>query len=375
MNTNTLRKSDDEATNVYAALASLTETVNTKTAEVKAANDNFKSRLDDLELRFNRPGVAANDNTPLTLEAKAFDQFIRHGQAALAPHEAKALRTSDNAAGGYLVPDTFQAEFDRNIVLFSPIRSVARVLPASGPAILWPKRTGGMTASWVGETSARPATNVTFGQSRYEVRELAAYVDVSNQLLEDTAFDVAAMLNYEFAEEFGYEEGKAFVNGNSVLSPSGFMQDSSVAYTASGSSSAITADGLIDLYHSIKTPYRANAVFGMNSNTLSAIRKLKDTTGNYLLAMAGIANAPVTTLLGRPVIEFPDMPDIGTSTYPVVFGDFSNAYRIFDRVSLAIMRDPFTQATTGVTRFHARRRVAGGIGKAEAINKLKIATS
>jgi HK97 family phage major capsid protein len=97
-------------------------------------------------------------------------------------------------------------------------------------------------------------------------------------MLADSAFDVAALLNFEFAEEFGYEEGKAFVNGNSVLSPPGFMQDSNVGYTASGSGTAVTADGLIALYHAIKTPYPASAVWGMNSATLGASRKLKDTT-------------------------------------------------------------------------------------------------
>ncbi|KJC53467.1 capsid protein [Bradyrhizobium sp. LTSP849] len=374
-------KAEDDSNDIEAAIAKLNAAFDTKmtafTGELKAANDNIaaeKKRADALELRLNRPGAAANDNKEPTAETKAFEKFIRRGPEAMG-EEVKSLRVSDNTAGGYLAPDQFNTELDRNVVLFSPVRQVARVLPTGSPAVLWPKRTGGMTASWVGETGPRTETTVTFGQSRYPVFELAAYVDVSNSMLEDSSFDVASLLSFEFGEEFGYEEGKAFVNGASALQPSGFMQDSGIAFTVSGTPTALTADGLLDLYHAVKTPYRANAVWGMNSATLGYVRKLKDGQGNYLLSQSGIANVPITTILGRPVIEMPDMPDIGVAgNFPVIFGDFQQGYRIFDRVSLSVLRDPYSQATNGMTRFHGRRRVAGGVGKVEAIRKLKCST-
>jgi HK97 family phage major capsid protein len=382
LRTNSLRletKSEDETKDIETAIANMTAAFNTKmAANDKAANDNeaaFRKRIDDLELRLNRPGSHANDNKEPTAETKAFETFIRKGREGLSGDEFKSLRVSDDTAGGTLAPDAFQAELDRNVVQFSPVRSVARVLPTGSPAVTWPKRTGGMTASWVGEVSDRPETTVTFGAHTYSVREIAAYVDVSNAMLEDSTFDVPSLLNFEFAEEFGVKEGAAFVNGTGVVSPSGFMQDSSLSYTAGGSASAVTSDGLIDLYHAIKSAYRGNAVFGMNSTTLAAIRKLKDGNGNYMVAMAGMNNAPVTSILGRPVLEMPDMPDIGSNTYPIIFGDFIQGYRIFDRVSISILRDPYSQATNGMTRFHGRRRVGAGVGKPEAIRKLKIATS
>lgn len=383
MRTNSLRletKAEDDTNDIEAAIAKLNAAFDTKmtafTGELKAANDNIaaeKKRADALELRLNRPGAAANDNKEPTAETKAFEKFIRRGPEALG-EEVKSLRVSDNTAGGFLAPDEFNAELDRNVVLFSPVRQVARVLPTGSPAVLWPKRTGGMTASWVGETGARSETTVTFGQSRYPVVELAAWVDVSNAMLEDGTFDVASLLSFEFGEEFGYEEGKAFVNGASALQPSGFMQDAGISFTVSGAATVPTADGLLDLYHAVKTPYRANSVWGMNSATLGYVRKLKDGQGNYLLSQSGIANVPITTILGRPVIEMPDMPDIGPGNFPIIFGDFSQGYRIFDRVSLSILRDPYSQATNGMTRFHGRRRVAGGVGKAEALRKVKCST-
>lgn len=367
----------DPAAIVQKALEDLQKSVDErlKAVEGKGVDAALQAQIDAIEAKLNRPGTGGDSKAETEIEKKAFDTFVRKGKEALSADEVKSLRVSDDTAGGYLAPDAFQAELDRNVVLFSPVRSVARVLPTGAPAVLWPKRTGGMTGAWVGETQARPETTVTFGQSRYGVCELAAYVDVSNAMLEDSAFDVPALLAYEFGEEFGHLEGAAFVNGASQLSPSGFMADANVGYTPGGDASAVKADGLIDLYHAVKAPYRANAVWGMNSTTLGAIRKLKDTAGNYLVAMQGINNAPVTTLLGRPIVEMPDMPDVGSGAFPIVFGDFTQGYRIFDRIALSILRDPYSQATNGMTRFHGRRRVAGGVGKAEALRKLKIATS
>jgi HK97 family phage major capsid protein len=368
----------DPAAIVQKALDDLQKSVDDrlKAVEGKGIDPKLQAQIDAIQAKLNRPGTETDEKKEAAaVEKKAFETFVRKGKEALSADEIKSLRVSDDTAGGFLAPDAFQAELDRNVVLFSPVRSVARVMPTGAPAVLWPKRTGGMTGAWVGETQARPETTVTFGQNRYGVCEIAAYVDVSNAMLEDSAFDIGQLLAYEFGEEFGYLEGVAFVNGASQLSPSGFMADANVGYTPGTDASLVKGDGLIDLYHAIKAPYRVNGTWGMNSTTLGAIRKLKDTNGNYMVAMAGLNNTPVTTLLGRPIVEMPDMPDIGAGNFPIIFGDFNQGYRIFDRIALSILRDPYSQATNGMTRFHGRRRVAGGVGKAEAIRKLKIATS
>jgi HK97 family phage major capsid protein len=153
----------------------------------------------------------------------------------------------------------------------------------------------------------------------------------------------------------------AFVTGNGVKKPTAFMSDANVGYTPSGSGSALTADGMIDLFYALKPFYRGRAV-------------LKDTTNQCLWQPALSAGQP-ETFLGRLVVEAVDMPDVASKAYPVVFGDFMSGYRIYDRVSLAILRDPFALATVGQTRFHARRRVGGGVVRGEPFRKLKIATS
>jgi HK97 family phage major capsid protein len=349
------------------------EVLQQTTKDLKA----LAGEVEKLELRLNRPGVAGMHRVAAgEIAAKAFASFIRKGREGLDLEELKSLQVADDTAGGYLAPEEFVRELLRNLVLFSPIRSIARVMKISGGSALLPKRTGGMTASWVPEVGQRPETTVAFAQNRYPVCELAAYIDVSNTLLDDAQFDVAAELAFEFAEEFGRAEQASFVNGSHPLQPTGFMTDSEIGYTPSGHASQITADGLIDLFHALKPAYRGAAVWLMNSATLGAVRKLKDpATGTYLLVETGLANSPATTILGRPVLEAADMPNIAGNAFPVVLGDFGQGYRVFDRVQLSVLRDPYSQAVNGMTRFHGRRRVAGGVGKAEAIRKLKIATA
>lgn len=364
----------DPMTEVRSALDGLTSTVEQRLAAIGTDMTELRSRMDRAETVARRPGAAQEQRAEGETETRAFASFIRRGREAMGADEIRSLRVSDDTAGGYLAPDQFVAELLRNLVQFSPVRQVARVANTASGAVLLPKRTGGMTASWVGETDDRPETNVTFGQNRYPVAELAAWVDVSNVMLEDSAFDVANELAFEFAEEFGKAEGAAFVSGNGTGKPLGFMDDvAGVSFTKSGDANLVTADGLIDLFHAIPAAYRANAVWGMNSTTLATVRKLKGSDGHYLLATQGINGAPATTILGRPVVEMPDMPDVAAGAYPVVFGDFANGYRIFDRIALSVLRDPFSQATKGMTRFHGRRRVAGGVAKADALRKLKIA--
>jgi len=169
------------------------------------------------------------------------------------------------------------------------------------------------------------------------------------------------------------------VTDNGVKKPLGFMSDTAVAYTPSGSTSVISdadggVDGLIDLMYSMHPFYRSRGVWMANGTTIGKLRKLKDADKNYIW-QASIQNGEPATLLGRPIIEAPDMPDISAGTFPLVFGDFATAFRIYDRIGLSILRDPFTQATVGNVRFHARKRVGARLVRTEAIRKLKIGTS
>lgn len=153
------------------------------------------------------------------------------------------------------------------------------------------------------------------------------------------------------------------------------MTNSSVSEVVSGNASALLADGLITLVHSIKADYARQGTFVFNRSTLAAIRKLKDTAGQYVFQAGMTLTGGVTnTILGYPYVEATDMPDVGAGNFPIAFGDFRRAYMIVDRINLAVLRDPFTQATTGNVRYVARKRTGGQVVLAEAIVKQKVST-
>lgn len=362
-----------------------TKTVDDLALELKAANDNIAlvtKRLETAETALARPniiGKAANDNQP-SPERKAFTSFLKHGAERMPADEAKALVVANDTAGGYLAPAEFSTEIIKNIVEFSPVRQAARVGSTSSGSVVLPKRTGTPTASWVGETETRTGTESAYGQVEILINEMAAYVDVSMQLLEDAAVDVEAEVAMDLGEEFGRLEGVSFISGNGFKKPLGFMTaGQSIVEVVSGSAATIAdADGqanaLITALYDLPAAYRSKAVFMMNGTTLGSVRRLKDVNKNYLW-QPGIQAGEPGTILGRPVIEAPDMPDEGAGLFPIVLGDFNAAYRVYDRVAMSILRDPYTQQTSGKVRFHARRRVGGGLVKAEALRKIKCATS
>jgi len=368
---------DDDVTKVEDAIANLTKTFEEKMATVESDLKAAKERADKLEQKLNRPGATGDDDKAGKVEAKAFSAFIRKGREALGADEVKALRIADDTGGGYLAPEEFVAEVIKDLTFISPVRQAARVGKTSAGEVVIPKRTGKPTASWVGETETRPTTQSTYGQAEIEVYEMACYVDVSTRLLEDSAVSVDSEVASDLAEEFGRLEAVAFIAGDGVKKPRGFMSNTDVPYTFTGNASTLgtaPADKLIDLMYALSPFYRANASWMMNGATLAEIRKLKDSQGQFLWQPSLQVGQP-ETILGRPVIEAPDMPSIGSAAEPVIFGDFSRAYRIYDRVSLSVMRDPYSVATSGLVRFHARRRVGGDTVLAAALRKLRCATS
>lgn len=366
-------KADSDDTDPLKAIEALGNTINGKFADIAKEMKAMADKVDVELVKRNRPG-AENKSEGDEVEAKAFTTFLRKGAPALTVDEVKSLRVADDTSGGYLAPAEFSAEIDKNVVQFSPVRLAARVGQTSAGSVIIPRRTGKPTGYWVGETETRTETGSTYGQAEIPVDEIACYVDVSNKLLEDAAVDINGEVAFDLAEEFGRLEGAAFVGGDGVKKPLGFMSDANVGYTAGGHASGILPEGMIDLFYALAPFYRQRATWMMNGSTLAAIRKITDGQGQYIWQPGLTAGQP-ETILGRPVVEAVDMPDVAANAYPIVFGDFATAYRIYDRVGMSILRDPYTQATSGLTRFHARKRVGGRIVRTEALRKLKIATS
>jgi HK97 family phage major capsid protein len=361
---------EEKLSKIEAKLDSYEE-MNQKLTIAEQNAEQIKEQVSKIETMVTRPD-SGFESKQVDEYLNAFDRYCRKGLDGLQPDEKKALTVSNDSTGGYLAPPEYVRELLKTITEISPIRSIARVRSTGARSIQIPKRDGQFAAQWVSESGTRSeTTGYTVGLEELPAHEMYALVDISEQDLEDTVFDLEAEMQSEFAEQFAKAEGTAFVSGNAVGKPQGFM-DATITEVNSGSAAAVTGDGLISLVHNIKSDYTRNGTFVFNRATLASIRKLKDTAGQYVFQPGMMLGGNmVNTILGHPYVEATDMPSEGSNTYPVAFGDFRRAYMIVDRVNLAVLRDPFTQATTGNVRYIARKRVGGQVIQSEAINKLK----
>lgn len=363
---------DDPADVVTKALEELQTNVTERMADIEKKADTTKlvERLDKLEAKANRPD-GGDPKSEASVERKAFAHYLRAGNNAPV-EELKTLTVSSDPQGGYLAPEEMSTEFIRNLVEFSPLRSIASVRQTGAPSVIYPTRTGVTNASWRGETQSQTASEPAFGQTEVEVKELNTYVDISNQLLADSAGQAEAEVRLALAEDFGQKEGLAFVSGDGDLAPEGIMTHSAIAETVNGHATTLAADPLITLMYAMPAMYRNAGTWVMNGTTLATIRKLKDGQGNYLWQPSFQAGQP-ETILGRPVVEMVDMPDIASGTFPILYGDFSG-YRIVDRTAMSVLVNPYIRATDGITRIHATRRVGGRVIQAAKFRKLKMST-
>jgi HK97 family phage major capsid protein/HK97 family phage prohead protease len=336
----------------------------------------FEAKLAKIEAKLNRPAIITEPKASDDLEAKAFMNFARKGVERMDPLEVKELTVAVDASAGFLAPESFQQELIKLLVQFSPIRQYAKVIQVGAAEIKYPRRLTSPSGTWTGEVVARTGSEPSYEQLTMTPHELATFTDVSNALLEDNIYNLQSELASEFAESFGVSEGLAFVSGNGTGKPKGLLATGVITNeiktgVAADFPASNPADKVIDLFHKLPGVHAQNAVWLMNRNTLGVVRKWKDSTGNYLLISPITAGAP-NTILGRPVVEAVDMPDIGAGTNPILFGDMQG-YRIIDRVNLSILRDPYTLATVGQVRFHARKRVGGDVTHPDRFARLKCA--
>ncbi len=320
--------------------------------------------------------------------ANAFFSWFRSGNDdGLARLEVQAsLRTSSDPDGGYLVTDELDKEIEKFERDSSAIRQVARIKKISSATYKKIVSAGGTGSGWVGETSARPETSTpNLREIVINAQELYANPAVTQTLLDDNDFDVAGFLSEEIGDEFADQESDSFINGNGVGKPKGVLAypasadpdatraTGTLQYVVSTHATAIpNADCLKKLKRSLRARYRQGACWVMNSDTAQAISLIKDTNGRYLW-QDSLATGDPDTLLGYPVYEDENMPDIGAGTFPILFGNFQRGYTIVDRHGIRMMRDPYTNKP--YVHFYTTKRVGGGVVNHQAIKLLKIAAS
>lgn len=319
------------------------------------------------------------------LGSAAFEGFLRAGSGGV---EMKAMSGASDAAGGYAVPEEIDARIDATLKAVSPIRAIANVVKVGSSGYRKLVASGGIASGWAAETAARTETATpVFNEVAPPSGDLYANPAASQAMLDDAAFDVEEWLAQEIAREFAAAEGSAFVNGNGTDKPRGFLATATAAtgdatrafgtlqYIASGAAGAFAAnpeEKLIDLVQSLRTPYRQGASWVMNSATLARIRKFKTTDGAFLWAPSLAVGQPAT-LLGYPVVEAEDMPDIAANALSIAFGNFKAGYLIAERGETQVLRDPYSNKP--FVHFYATKRVGGMVSNSEAIKLLKFAAS
>ncbi|MGQ0740922.1 MAG: phage major capsid protein [Alphaproteobacteria bacterium] len=358
-----------------------------KVERISATLDEQKRALDELALAAQRPALAAG--TPDTrAHKKAFERYVRKGDAGgLASFELKALSSQSDPDGGYLVPTETENAIDRILAKVSPIRAIATVRQIGAASFRKPIATAGADSGWVGEAASRAETTApTISVIEFPAMELYAMPAATQSLLDDAYVNVEQWLAEEVQTEFAQQEGAAFVSGDGVNKPRGFLTYDTVAdaswawekigYIASGAAGAFASsdpsDALIDLAYAPKQGYRAGAHWVMNRKTEAAIRKLKDGQGNYIWQPGTAAGEPAT-LLGYAITEAEDMPDIAANSLSIAFGDFGRGYLIVDRVGVRVLRDPYSAKP--FVLFYTTKRVGGGVQNFEAIKLMKFAAS
>lgn len=295
-----------------------------------------------------------------------------------------ALTKGSDPDGGYLAPVEWDRTIQERLVTLSPMRDIAQVIEFGGPGFKKLVPTSGFGSGWVGETGGRPQTSTgQLAELGFVPGEIYANPAATQQLLDDAVIDLEEWIAGEVETEFALQEGIAFVAGDGVNKPRGFLTyatgGTSAAVHPAGaipvltasSATAINSDNLIDLVYSLPQKLSQNARFVMNRMTLGAARKLKDTTGNYLW-QPSLQQGQPSTLMGHPVTEMAAMPNPAANALPVAFGDFRKGYLIVDRKGIRVLRDPYTNKP--YVHFYTTKRVGGGVQDPNAIRILKMAT-
>ncbi len=350
-------------------------------AALRGEMDALKARVDAGAIAAARAPLAGakGEASP---ERKAFvERYLRAGQAGI---ELKSFEGTSGAAGGYAVPREIDQIVDRTLAAISPIRRIANVVRVGSAGYRKLVTSGGTPSGWVAEDAARPETDTpVFHEIAPPTGELYAKPAATQAMLDDAAFDVEAWLADEIAREFARAEGAAFVAGNGVNRPRGFLADATSAdadgarafgtlqHIVSGAAGAFGAapeNRLVDLVHTLRAPYRQGASWVMNAATLAAIRKFKTADGAFLW-QPGLAPGQPDTLLGYPVVEAEDMPAIAANSLSIAFGNFRAGYLIAERSETAILRDPFSNKP--FVHFYATKRIGGQVSNSEAIKVMK----
>jgi len=350
--------------------------------------DKLEEQKDRLETALKQKTVSPEAKNAEVAEEKAkfdagMEKFLRTGDKKYMEElktELKTLIVANDVNGGYLVSADRSGRMVQQIFEISPIRQVAEVINLqNADAYEGIFDDDEADAEWVGEQSTRSDTDTAdIGNYRNVAFELSATPKMSLKMMEDGFLDIAAWHEQKVTNKFARKENAAFVNGDGVSMPRGFLtyaassdadvyERGTIGQVSSGAATTFSFDSLIELQTTLKSGYMGS--FAMNRKSVRVARQLKDNDNQYLWQPSNQAGEPAT-LLGDALLKFEDMPDTGAGALSVAYADWRQAYQIVDRVGISVLRDPYT--TKGFVKFYTRKRTGGMVVGFDAIKLLKI---
>lgn len=300
------------------------------------------------------------------------DAFWRNVRSKSISHEVfNALQIGTDSEGGYLAPDEYQRTLIEALQEQNIFRKLAHVISTGSGERKIPIVASKGTAAWIDEEAQYPESDDAFGMVSIGAYKLATMIKVSEELLNDSVFDVPAYIAKEFARRIGAAEEEAFFTGNGVGKPTGILAagGAEVGVTAAAAN-AITMDEVMDLFYSLRAPYRRNAVFIMNDSSVKALRKLKTQNGDYIWQPSVQVGEP-DKLLGRPIYTSSYMPALEAGAKGILFGDLGY-YWVADRQGRSFKRLNELYAPTGQVGFLSSERVDGKLILPEAVKCLQM---
>lgn len=374
-----------------------------KSTEVKATAERemqfLRERVEELESKGASPGRTAVQKLEDEYKS-AFTGWVRsRGQSVdderkmseiqrRVATEFKDVTIGSGAGGGFGVPEEISREIEKHELKFSPVRSLVKVVRAGTSDYKELLAINGATSGWVGESGSRTATTTpTLREIAPTHGELYAYPQASEWSLDDVFFNVESWLAESVGESFAVAEATAVISGNGTNQPTGMLNSAPTAVSDEAATRAaavyefvanvdaslnLLPDRLIDTQYKLNSAYQMGAVWAMNSTTAGVVRKLKDTTNQYLWQPSLIVGQP-DTLLGKPVTIWEQMASIANNAHPIAYGNFKRGYVIADRVGMRITRDNVTNV--GFVKFYVRRREGGIVLNNNAIKFIKTTTA
>lgn len=359
-----------------------------KVEEINGALDKLQNEIKGMQAAMVRgprgQGQEQNEEKG-KLYKENFNAYMRKGvdlsDAARAEFKAehKDMSVVIDEDGGFLVRPEVSSEIVKKVYESSPMRALASVQTISTDSLDILQDLDEAASGWVGETQARTTTATPkLKMINIPVHELYAQPAATQKVLDDAAINLESWLSEKVSEKFARDEATAFMVGDGFQKPKGILSYAAgtgfnqVEQINSGSASTILDDSLIDLFYSLKQPYRNNASWLMQRATIKVVRKIKDLEGQYVWQPGLTMNQP-DMILGRPLYDANDMQSVSGGNLPVAFGDFKAGYQIVDRVGIRVIRDVYTAKP--YVLFYTTKRVGGGVKNFEAIKLLKIATN